>query len=69
MTATLLLFYLVKQDLEVGRLVRLFPEYSISTHPLYLVYASKADKLKRRRIFKELLLDWLKTQRDVFQTV
>lgn len=61
-------YYLVKQDLEEGRLVRLFPEYSIATHPLYLVYASKGDKLKRRRLFKDVLLNWLKTQKDVFQT-
>lgn len=62
-------YYLVKKDLEEGTLVRLFPDYSIATHPLYLVYAAKGDKLQRRRVFRELLLGWLKTQKEVFQSV
>ncbi len=59
-------FYLVQTELRDKKLIQLCPEYSIATHPLYLVYPSARYKSKRHERAKTLILSWMKAQHEVF---
>lgn len=58
-------FYLVERDLVEKRLVHLYKDYSIATHPLYLVYPTKGYRAKKNKVAKELIWGWVKGQRDI----
>lgn len=58
--------YLVEKDLEEGRLIQLCPEYSIATHPLYLVYPSVKYKSKRHEKARSIILEWMKKNASAF---
>ncbi len=53
-------------EIAAGRLVPLFPDYEISTHPLYLVYLRSEYAKKRHRLTKDAILDWFETHRAEF---
>ncbi len=58
--------YLVEDDLARGRLIQLCPEYSIATHPLYLVYPATKYKSRKHERAKNIILDWMKEKRSLF---
>lgn len=60
-------FYLVRGELEKGTLTHLYSEYTIATHPLYLVYPSRSYKMKKQKIVKDIIWEWMKGQKGVFQ--
>ena len=57
--------YLVEQDIEMKKLVHLYKDYSIATHPLYLVYAANGYRAKKQKLAKELIWGWMKGQKEV----
>ncbi|WPU66591.1 LysR family transcriptional regulator [Peredibacter starrii] len=52
-------YYLVENDLQDKKLTLLYKDYSIATHPLYLVYPSKGYRAKKNKIAKDLIWSWL----------
>jgi len=56
----------VHEDLENGHLIQLFPDYTITTHPLYLVYPQAPYRSQLKSIFKDLLFNWFKQQKRFF---
>jgi DNA-binding transcriptional LysR family regulator len=58
--------YMVDADLRAGKLIQLFSEYEISTHPLYLVYLQSEYVSKKHKIVKELILKWFKEKKNYF---
>ncbi len=59
-------YYLVKEDIESGALVHLFPQYSIATHPLYFAYLRSDYMTKRHKIAKDMILGWIKQKSEIF---
>lgn len=59
-------FYLVERDLEEKRLVHLYKDYSIATHPLYLVYPTKGYRAKKNKVAKDLIWNFMKQQKGIF---
>ena len=59
-------YYVVKDDLASGALVQLFPEYQISTHPLYLVYLRSEYTTQKHKIMREALLKWFGNWKEIF---
>ena len=59
--------YLVADDIANGQLVRLFPEYSISTHPLYLIYLRNEYATLKHGIVKKIILSWISENSEFFQ--
>ncbi|HXH76178.1 MAG TPA: LysR family transcriptional regulator [Bacteriovoracaceae bacterium] len=59
-------YYLVKEDLEKGRLVHLYSDYSIATHPLYLVYPGKGYNMRKQKLVKDIIMEWMKGQKVMF---
>lgn len=57
-------YYLVEKDLAEKKLVHLYKDYSIATHPLYLVYPTKGYRAKKNKMAKELIWGWVKNQKD-----
>ncbi len=55
-------YYLVETDLAEKRLVHLYKDYSISTHPLYLVYPAKGYRTKKNKLAKDLIWDFIKNR-------
>lgn len=60
-------YYLVTQDLKSKALVQLYQDYAITTHPLYLVYPAQTYQSKRQKLAKELLWNWLKSEKNIFE--
>lgn len=58
--------YLVENDIEEGRLIQLCPDYSIATHPLYLVYPAARYKSRRHEKAKTIILEWMKNHSSAF---
>lgn len=58
-------YYLVAKDIEENRLVHLYREYSIATHPLYLVYPAKGYRAKKSKVAKELIWGWVRESRSL----
>ena len=58
--------YLVHEDLQSGSLLRLLPEYEISTHPIYLVYLRSEFASKKKKITREVILRSLKKHQEFF---
>lgn len=58
-------FYLVERDLHEKRLVHLYKDYSIATHPLYLVYPTKGYRSKRNKVAKDLIWGWVKEKKEM----
>ncbi len=58
--------YLVENDIKEGRLIQLCPEFSIATHPLYLVYPATKYKSKRHERAKTIILEWMKNHSSAF---
>lgn len=54
-------FYLVEKDLAEKKLVLLYKDYSIATHPLYLVYPAKGYRAKKNKVAKDLIWNWMQT--------
>jgi DNA-binding transcriptional LysR family regulator len=59
-------FYSVVNDINQKKLIHLYKDYSIGTHPLYLVYSGSGYKTKKQKISKELIWEWIRNQKDVF---
>lgn len=59
-------FYLVEKDLATKKLVHLYQDYSIATHPLYLVYPSQSYRAKKQKIVKDFLWTWMKEHKRIF---
>lgn len=55
-------YYLVEKDLAEKKLVHLYKDYSIATHPLYLVYPAKGYRAKKNKVAKELIWGWTRNQ-------
>lgn len=60
-------YYLVNKEVEQGELVLLYGDYTISTHPLYLVYPSKGFKTQKHKLVKEMILSWISTQKKLLE--
>ena len=60
-------YYLVSDDLDSGRLVRLFGDYQISTHPLYLVYLRSEYATRKKKLIRDTILGWARRNRSFFQ--
>lgn len=58
-------YYLVKEDIERKKLIHLYKDYSIVTHPLYLVYPAKGYRAKKNKIAKDLIWEWMKSQKGI----
>lgn len=58
--------YLVADDVRAGHLLRLFSDYEITTHPLYLVYLQSEYPSRKHQIVKAEILRWFKEQRVFF---
>jgi DNA-binding transcriptional LysR family regulator len=58
--------YYVENDLREKKLHRLFPDYQIATHALYLVYDKRAMTTKRHQVARDWLLKWFKSRKDFF---
>ncbi len=61
--------YLVEKDLQEKKLLQLFPDHSISTHPLYLVYPARSYRTLAQRNFRDLLLSWISKQEVLLKKV
>lgn len=59
-------FYIVKDDIAAGRLVELFSDYRIHTHPLYLVYLKSEYASRRHAFARDKILDWFQGQKGIF---
>lgn len=59
-------YYLVREDLTAGRLVRLLGDFQISTHPLYLVYLKSEYSSVRHTLVRDALLQWFRSTQDIF---
>lgn len=59
-------FYLVGNDLEEGNLVQLCSDYTIATHPLYLVYPSSKYRSRKHERVRDLILSWMKKNSSAF---
>lgn len=58
-------YYLVERDLREKSLVHLYKDYSIATHPLYLVYPAKGYGSRKNKIAKDLIWAWLKENKAI----
>lgn len=58
--------YLVETDLKQRRLVNLYPDYTIATHPLYLVYSGRGYNSKKQKMAKIIIWDWMKGQKGIW---
>lgn len=58
-------FYLVEKDLAEKRLVHLYKDYSIATHPLYLVYPAKGYRARKNKAAKDLIWGWVGENKDI----
>ncbi|MFP5386246.1 MAG: LysR family transcriptional regulator [Bacteriovoracia bacterium] len=58
-------FYLVEEDLAEKKLVHLYKDYSIETHPLYLVYPAKGYRAKKNNLAKDLIWGWVQGQKGI----
>ncbi|MEK6772870.1 MAG: LysR family transcriptional regulator [Bdellovibrionota bacterium] len=58
--------YLVSEDLNSGKLVQLFEDHQISTHPLYLVYSRDDYATKKKKLVRDAILSWFKQNKDFF---
>lgn len=61
-------YYLVSDEISRGKLVHLYQDYSISTHPLYLVYPSSGYRMKKQKLARDLIWEWMKNQKVMFQS-
>jgi len=59
-------FYSAADDLKAKRLVRLFPDYSIATHPLFLVHERRAYKTKKHDVARNMILKWFAENKIFF---
>jgi DNA-binding transcriptional LysR family regulator len=59
-------YYIAKEDLAAGRLVRLCETFQISTHPLYLVYLKSEYSSPRHTLTRDALLAWFQGKKDIF---
>jgi DNA-binding transcriptional LysR family regulator len=59
-------FYLAADHLRDGRLVQLFAEYQIATHPLYLVYLKGEYPTVKHRVVKSAILKWFESRPEIF---
>lgn len=60
-------FYLVEKALTEKRLVHLYRDYTITTHPLYLVYPSQGYRARKQKLARDLILEWMKKRKGIFQ--
>lgn len=58
-------YYLVEKDFSEKKLVHLYKDYSIATHPLYLVYPVKSYKSKKNKEAKDLIWKWLQDHSSI----
>lgn len=58
-------YYLVESDIADKKLVHLYKDYSIATHPLYLVYPAKGYRTKKQKSARDLIWAWIKEQNRV----
>jgi DNA-binding transcriptional LysR family regulator len=58
--------YAVIKDIDQGRLVSLFQDFQIATHPLFLVYLRDEFSTKKHEATKKAILDWFGENQDFF---
>ena len=56
----------VKEEIKQGKLIQLFSNYQLWTHPLYIAYPRNQYRSKVKNEFKELLINWFKKQNEFF---
>lgn len=56
----------VKKELDDGELTQLFTDFSVSTHPLYLVYPKTNYRTRLKIKYRDYLLDWFKAKKEYF---
>lgn len=59
-------FYLVEKDIADKKLVHLYSNYSITTHPLYLVYPAKSYKARKQKIVRDVIMELMKGSNGIF---
>lgn len=57
--------YMIRDDLDAGRLVRLMPEYSPAEMSIYAIYAARRFRPPRVLAFVEFLRKWLREDRQL----
>lgn len=60
---TRLPLYLVEDELKEKKLISLFSEYEISTHPVFLVYKRSPYSSKKHKLLRDLIIQWFKMNR------
>ena len=58
-------YYLVEKDLAEKKLVHLYEDYSIGTHPLYLVYTAKGYRARKQKAARDLIWGWVREQKGI----
>jgi DNA-binding transcriptional LysR family regulator len=58
-------YYLVERDLAEKSLVHLYKDYSIATHPLYLVYPAKGYRSRKIKSAKDLIWNFISMHKKV----
>lgn len=61
-------YYLVQKEINDKSLISLCPNYTITTHPIYLVYPVKNFRTAIQKKFRDLFLKWLKDQEVFIKT-
>ncbi|MBC7396117.1 MAG: hypothetical protein H7333_01630 [Bdellovibrionales bacterium] len=59
----------ISSELKSGLLVELFPNYEVTTHPLYLVYSKNVSQSHSHQIVRDWLLKWFKNKPEFFANV
>ena len=58
--------YEVVDDLKSGKLIQLFKDFQITTHPLYLVYPKTPYTSRRHQTVRDGILAWFKERQGIF---
>lgn len=58
--------YLVEKELKEGSLIQFCPDYTIATHPLYLVYPTSKYRSRKHERVRDLILSWMKNHSSAF---
>ena len=60
--------FVAERALRSGKLVRLFPDHDIATHPIHLVHARREFAPRKHRVAKEVLLQWFAHHPEYFSS-
>jgi DNA-binding transcriptional LysR family regulator len=59
-------YYLAMEDIATGRLISLYSDYQIATHPMHLIYLKGAYASPTRKKVRDLILKWFQDQKEIF---